>query len=127
MVRLHTVSLRQLSRALFLFSNSSSSFCFLLTVSCLEFYRKRELTLRLLGYMLFLWCLFAWGKNSYIVHYGVHVIGHYLEKPSYTTKYYVEIRNDDTNRIIKAIADISVGSRFEEHMSMKITTEMKLG
>ena len=92
-------------------------FVFLLTVSCLEFYRKRELTLRLLGYMLFLWCLFAWGKNSYVVHYGVHVIGHYLEKPSYTTKYYVEIQNDDTNRIIKAIADISVGSRFEEHMT----------
>ena len=31
-------------------------------------------------------------RIRYVVHYGVHVIGHYLEKPSYTTKYYVEIQ-----------------------------------
>jgi len=87
----------------------------LLAAAGLELCRKRELTPLVLGCAVFLYLLFVWEKKSYVEHYGVHIIGHYLEKTSYKTRYYVQIERDGSDCEMKAIAHISVGGTSDEY------------
>jgi hypothetical protein len=85
----------------------------LVYTACIEYYRRRTVTTLLVGCLLFAFFLLAWEKNTYVVHYGVPIIGHFLEKPEYDTKYGVEVKSENSNVGRNAIADIHVGGRTE--------------
>ena len=36
--------------------------------------------------------LLSWVKGAYVIHYGVPIVGHFLEKPEYDAKYRVSRR-----------------------------------
>jgi len=79
-----------------------------------EVYRKRVATPLLVGCLLFGYFLLRWEKNLYAIHYGVPIIGHFLEKPEYDAQYRVEIESDASGRTFHAIADIHVENDTEE-------------
>lgn len=73
-----------------------------------EFLRHKTATPLLIGCIAFGHFLLSWEKETFVIHYGVPVIGHFFEKPEYDTKYYVEIKSEDSGRKYKVIADIHV-------------------
>ncbi len=82
------------------------------TVS-IEFYRKRTATPLLIGCLAFGYFLLSWERDTYVIHYGVPIIGHFFEKPEYDARYRVEIELENSNRQLEAIADIHVENRTE--------------
>jgi len=78
-----------------------------------EFYRKRTATPLIVGCLVFGYFLLSWEKNTYVVHYGVPVVGHFFEKPEYNAMYRVEVEPENSDRKIKAIAEIHVEGRTE--------------
>ena len=67
----------------------------------------------LIGCLAFGYFLLSWEKDTYVIHYGVPIIGHFFEKPEYDAKYRVEIEIENSNRQLEAIADIHVENRTE--------------
>lgn len=97
----------------FLFSGIVAVFLGLLVFTAsIEFYRKRTATL-LVGCLACGYFLLSWERDTYVIHYGVPVIGHFFEKPEYDAKYRVEIELENSNRKFEAIADIHVENRTE--------------
>jgi hypothetical protein len=84
-------------------------------ISCVEYFRKRNLSPLIVGCLVFSYFLVCWEKNMYVEHYGVPIIGHFLEKPNYYTKYRVEISPDNSTRKFQGIADINVEGRTETY------------
>jgi hypothetical protein len=89
---------------------------FLIYTASVEYYRRRTWTSLMIGCLVFTFVLLVWEKDAYVIHHGVPVIGHFLEKPEYDAIYQVEIEPEDSNVKYKAIADIHVGgtTRTEE-------------
>lgn len=57
-----------------------------------EYKTHKEILPQIAFYHLFLvYFLFAWGKNTYVQHYGNEIIGSYWAKPNFSAKYYVKI------------------------------------
>lgn len=79
----------------------------------IELYRKRTATPLLIGCLAFGYFLLSWERDTYVIHYGVPIIGHFFEKPEYDAKYRVEIELENSNRKLEAIADIHVKNRTE--------------
>lgn len=88
---------------------------FLIFITCIEYFRKKNLSPLIIGCLAFCYFLISWEKNMYVEHYGVPIIGHFLEKPEYHTKYRVEIAPDNSTRRFQGIADIHVEGRTETY------------
>lgn len=73
-----------------------------------EYYEHANFTPLMMGCLVFGFILLSWEKNTYVIHYGVPIIGHFFEKPEYDAKYYVEIESKDSGRKYKVIADVHV-------------------
>lgn len=86
----------------------------LVSTALVELYRRRNVTLLVIGCIAFTFILLTLERDMYVVHYGVPIIGHFFEKPEYDAKYQVNIQPKDSNVKYKAIADIHVGGRSEE-------------
>ncbi len=84
-------------------------------ISSVEYFRKKNLSPLIIGCLAFSYFLLSWERNMYVEHYGVPIIGHFLEKPEYHTKYRVEISPDNSTRKFQAIADIHVEGRTETY------------
>jgi len=87
--------------------------CILAFTASVEFFRKKTATPLVIGCLAFVYFLLAWEKNSYVVHYGVPIVGHFFEKPEYHAKYRVEVEPENSSRKFQAIADIHVEGRSE--------------
>ena len=85
----------------------------LLFNASIEFYARKSATPRLIGCLFFAFCLLLWGKNAYVYHYGVPIVGHFLEKPEYDAKYRISMEPENSNKRFEAIADIHVEGRTE--------------
>ncbi|NLZ06600.1 MAG: hypothetical protein GXY19_15655 [Phycisphaerae bacterium] len=78
-----------------------------------ESYRHRTITASLALCLVFAYFLLVWEKSVYVIHYGVPIIGHFLEKPEYDARYRVEITPEDSRSKHQGIADIHVERRSE--------------
>ncbi len=87
--------------------------CIFAFIASVEIFRKKAATPLVYGCLVFVYFLLVWEKNSYVYHYGVPIIDHFFEKPEYRAKYRVELEPENSNRIVKAIADIHVEGRTE--------------
>ena len=87
--------------------------CILAFTASVEFFRKKTPKTLVIGCLAFVYFLLAWEKNTYVVHYGVPIVGHFFEKPEYHAKYRVELEPKNSNRKFQAIADIYVEGRTE--------------
>jgi len=67
----------------------------------------------LIGTLAFGYFLLSREKGSYVIHYGVPIVGHFLEKPEYDAVYRVEIEPENSRAKYQAIADIHVEGRTE--------------
>ena len=102
----------------YIFTSIALCIFFVLTIIAgLDCFRRREVTHRAAGCVVFAFLLLAWEKNAYVEHYGAHVIGHYLEKPKYIAQYYVQVAPDGSEQEVGAIAEIDVECYFEEYYS----------
>lgn len=62
-------------------------------------------------HLFILYLLFVWGKYAYVDNYGDEILNSYLEKPSYKTKYYVNVFGQNDSVInYRLPADIYVYS-----------------
>ncbi len=110
----HTPLASQYVWGFFLFSGIAAVLLIALVFTAsVELYRRRAVTRLLIGCLGFTCFLLAWEKNTYVIHYGVPIIGHFLEKPEYNAKYRVEIGATYSSMKNQAIADIHVGGRTE--------------
>lgn len=89
-------------------------------ISSVEYFRKRNLSPLVIGCLAFSYFLLCWEKNMYVEHYGVPIIGHFLEKPDYYTKYRVEISPDNSTRNFRPLRIFM--SKAEQKLMM---TEMR--
>lgn len=90
--------------------------CLIAFTVSVEYYRMKTVTPLIIGCLLFGFFLLVWEKNTFVIHYGVPVVGHLFEKPKYDAIYRVEVGPEDSNHKIIAIADIHVTGRTEsEH------------
>jgi hypothetical protein len=61
-----------------------------------EFIRIKKLdSIIIIGQSIAILLFFSWGKNSYVRNFGDEIIGSFLEKPEYTTQYYINLFSDD--------------------------------
>ena len=81
--------------------------------AAMEWLRKREFTPMFIGSLVFIYFLLVWGKNAYVNHYGIPVIGHFFERPQYDTQYGVEVESEHSMGSIRGTADIHVEGRTE--------------
>jgi hypothetical protein len=86
---------------------------FVIGAISIEFSLRRTITTLVIGCLIFAGILLWLEKSVYVVHYGVPIIGHFLEKPEYDAKYQVEVESADSHVEYEAIADIHVGGRTE--------------
>jgi hypothetical protein len=90
-------------------------FLLLCVIIVVEVYKNRTTTGLVLGCTVFAYAVLLWQKSEYVAHYGVPIMGHFLEKPEYDAKYRVEVEPENSNRKLKAIADIHVERRTESY------------
>jgi hypothetical protein len=86
-------------------------FLFLVVIIVREFKRPhtyKETPPWRAGCLIFICCLLAWERNVFIQHYGVPVIGHFLEGWEYDARYHVMVRRDGSNAENRAVATIHV-------------------
>ncbi len=98
----------------FLFSGLAALLiCVCVFTASVEFARKNTATPLAIACLAFAYFLASWEKNSYVVHYGVPIVGHFLEKPEYHAKYRVEVARERSGKRFQAVADIHVKGRTE--------------
>jgi len=87
--------------------------CGLITVSCVDLFQRRQFTPLAIGCAVFAYFLLSWERHLYVQHYGVPIIGHFVERPEYDAHYYVEVERDGSDRKYRVLADIHVEGRSE--------------
>jgi len=85
----------------------------LVTIGIADAVIEKKLTPLVIGCFAFVYFLFGWQKVALIEHYGVPIIGHFLEKPNFKARYYVEVEPESSDKKYKVLADIRVQSRSE--------------
>ena len=88
--------------------------CILITITVVDLYQNRQLTPLALGCAVFVFGLLSWERRTFVVHYGVPIIGHFFEKPEYDAKYYVQVKREGSAPKYKLLAYIQVEGRMEE-------------
>jgi hypothetical protein len=108
-------SIASISKGIFLLSLIFTvPFLFILVcISIVDTTIQKAITIRAIGCVAFAYFLFCWQKNALIEHYGVPIIGHFLEKRNYKAKYYVEARLENTSNKYEVLADLSIKSASE--------------
>lgn len=79
----------------------------------IELFQKRNINQFVAGCLFFAYCLLSWERNGVIVHFGVPIIGHPLEKVSYDTQYPVILQPSGRNPEYRLMADLRVENRSE--------------
>ena|GEM_PF-1193975 len=97
------------SGAFLIFSLFTVPLLFLLvTIAIVDVSLQKMIFPRVLGWLVFACILFGWQKRGLVEHYGVPIIGHFLEKPSYNAQYYVEAGPANASAPHTLLADIRV-------------------
>lgn len=60
----------------------------LVTIGVTDWVLEKSMSTRAIGCFAFAYFLFVWQKNALVEHYGVPIIGHFLEKPNFEAQYY---------------------------------------
>lgn len=83
---------------------------FCVYILIMEFLKFKGIVLNIiLGHIFLIYAFFSWGKNSYIRNFGDEIIGSYFEKSEYTTKYYVNVfENEDRAKNYRLPAEIHI-------------------
>lgn len=104
-----------LSPSAFLFmSLLATPLLFLLaTIGVTDWILEKSISTRAIGCFAFTYFLFVWQKNALVEHYGVPIIGHFLEKPNFEAQYYVEVEGEGSGPEYTLLADIRVESYSE--------------
>jgi hypothetical protein len=114
-------------RAGIIFSLSLIILTCIFSIFSLYFYRDKknnrsgefgQLILYGIVLLAFLWS----GKKVYCSEFGVETIGHYFEKDTYESQYYVVIREEESDNEYKLPADIIVSRDFSEFESYETET-----
>jgi hypothetical protein len=80
----------------------------LLYKSAIELYINKSATNWLIGCLVFSCLILFWEKNAYVHHFGVPIVGHFLEKPEFNTTYRISLTPETSFRSYEAIADVQV-------------------
>jgi len=86
----------------------------LFTIGVFECIKNKTITMIAIGSFLFTLFLFNAQKYALSYHFGVPILGHFLEKPEYTALYYIKLQPIESKKEFHYLAQIKVGNRPEE-------------